>query len=168
MSDLPLSRILKVSDVPAEGLDVEIVPTASERQALADFNEDVISVERFVASLHVTPSGRDGLRVEGRLDADATRSCTATLDPFVESVSEEIDMRFVPGAPIDDLRDGAPEPLDNGEVDLGALAAEFFTLGLDPYPRKPGAVFEAPSDGASDSPFAVLKGLSKAPNKRDS
>ena len=27
-------------------------------------------------------------------------------------------------------------------IDLGAVAAEFFALGLDPYPRKPGEAFD--------------------------
>ena len=31
-----------------------------------------------------------------------------------------------------------PDPIIDGKIDLGALAAEFFALGLDPYPRKPG------------------------------
>ncbi len=53
-----------------------------------------------------------------------------------------------------------PEPLIGGGVDLGALATEFLILGLDPYPRKPGAVFEAPQDVKPDpGPFAALAGL---------
>ena len=34
----------------------------------------------------------------------------------------------------------APDPIVDGKIDLGALAAEFMILGLDPYPRKPGVV----------------------------
>ena len=42
---------------------------------------------------------------------------------------------------------------------LGALTAEFFALGLDPYPRKPGVEFAAPAEEAApDSPFAALAG----------
>jgi uncharacterized metal-binding protein YceD (DUF177 family) len=53
-----------------------------------------------------------------------------------------------------------PEPLVGGVVDLGALATEFLILGLDPYPRKPGAVFEAPQEVKPDpGPFAALAGL---------
>ncbi len=37
-----------------------------------------------------------------------------------------------------------PEPIVNGFIDLGQLAAEFLVLGLDPYPRKPGAEFVPP------------------------
>src|SRR5271156_3377550 len=53
-----------------------------------------------------------------------------------------------------------PEPLIGGVVDLGALATEFLILGLDPYPRKPGAVFELPQDVKPEpGPFAALAGL---------
>jgi len=34
-----------------------------------------------------------------------------------------------------------PDPIINGQIDLGALAAEFLVLNLDLYPRKPGATF---------------------------
>ena len=50
-----------------------------------------------------------------------------------------------------------PEPLAEGYVDLGVIATEYFLLGIDPYPRKEGAVFEAtaPKDPA-ENPFAAL------------
>ncbi len=60
-----------------------------------------------------------------------------------------------------------PEPLVDGIVDLGALATEFLILGLDPYPRKPGAAFEPPREGAADGgPFAALAGWSKGRDGR--
>ena len=52
-----------------------------------------------------------------------------------------------------------PDPVVDGKIDLGALAAEFFALGLDPYPRKPGAEFVAPvAQAPPDSPFTALAG----------
>ena len=51
-----------------------------------------------------------------------------------------------------------PDPVIDGKIDLGALTAEFFALGLDPYPRKPGAVLdeERTNSEPTDSPFAAL------------
>jgi hypothetical protein len=51
-----------------------------------------------------------------------------------------------------------PDPVIEGKIDLGALASEFFALGLDPYPRKPGAVLdeERTNSEPTDSPFAAL------------
>ena len=54
------------------------------------------------------------------------------------------------------------EPLIGGSIDLGALATEFLILGLDPYPRKPGATFQPPADAKpEESPFAALAALKK-------
>jgi hypothetical protein len=53
-----------------------------------------------------------------------------------------------------------PEPLIGGAIDLGAIVSEFLTLGLDPYPRKPGASFAEPAPGEDEpeaSPFASLR-----------
>jgi hypothetical protein len=57
-----------------------------------------------------------------------------------------------------------PETLLDGKLDLGAIATEFLLLGIDPYPRKPGAEF-APvkADDASAKPFAALEALKKRP-----
>ena len=50
-----------------------------------------------------------------------------------------------------------PDPVIDGKIDLGALAQEFFALGLDPYPRKPGVAFEQGAESApADSPFSAL------------
>ena len=70
----------------------------------------------------------------------------------------------------------AARSIKSGEADLliagGAwrsLAAvpvlEEVSLALDPYPRAPGAKFEAPKDmePARESPFAVLKALKEKP-----
>ena len=55
-----------------------------------------------------------------------------------------------------------PEPLTGGVIDLGVIATEFLILAIDPYPRKPGAVFEAPdAPDDSDQPFAALAALKK-------
>lgn len=163
MTDGPLHRPLIVAAVPPEGLEVEIVADERERESLAAAN-DLPSVERFVARLEARHAGRDGLSVRGRLEAAATRICVVTLEPFVEEIREEIDLRFAPEgattAPENGEGDDAPDPIVGGQVDLGAAVAEFFTLGLDPYPRKPGAAFDASAlrDEAA-SPFAALKAL---------
>ena len=58
--------------------------------------------------------------------------------------------------------DEPPEPLFGGKLDLGTIATEFMLLGIDPYPRKPGAEF-APvkADDGSAKPFAALEALKK-------
>ncbi len=50
-----------------------------------------------------------------------------------------------------------PDPIIDGQIDLGALTVEFLALSLDPFPRKPGAEFRFQDmDDAKPNPFAAL------------
>jgi hypothetical protein len=72
-----------------------------------------------------------------------------------------------PAGPNPEEVDDPGEPLVNGAADLGAVATDFFLLGIDPYPRKPGALFSGPpEDRAADSPFAALDRLKGPDGKR--
>ena len=97
--------------------------------------------------------GAGGLHVTGVVSATVGQNCVVTLEPLTNEVEEAVDLVFVPKEPPAqeeaeteprDVKWGDPEPLIGGIVDLGALATEFLILGLDPYPRKPDAVFEPP------------------------
>jgi hypothetical protein len=105
------------------------------------------------------------------------QNCVVTLEPLANEVEEDIDLLYAPLSPPAARKAGEdedadteserpersrnePEPLVGGVVDLGALATEFLILGIDPYPRKPGAVFELPQDVKPEpGPFAALAGL---------
>ena len=132
------------------------------------------SLPRLEATFDVALHGRDGLHVTGRVTATVGQSCVVTLEPIESEVIEDIDLVLAPAAaPVIVEEDGgkveiaavdAPEPLSGGTVDLGAIATEFLILGINPYPRKPGVVFEPPAAGAdTDGPFAALKALRKTP-----
>jgi hypothetical protein len=145
----------------------EIVRAAVARMA------GLRELPRLEANFDVTRRDTGGLHVAGQVSATVGQNCVVTLEPLVNEIEEAIDLDFVPQQPPmpeqvetearpRDAKLNAPEPLVGGVVDLGALATEFLILGLDPYPRKPGAVFEAPKDSKADAgPFAVLGKLTK-------
>ena len=95
-----------------------------------------------------------------------------SLETFPVEIEEEVDVKFAPvvedrpaRAELDVTMEelDEPDPLIDGMVDLGALAAEFMGLALDPYPRKPGVEFESTlEDDPQPSPFDALGGLAKA------
>src|SRR5205823_791547 len=121
------------------------------------------------ASFDLSPYSGEGLRVNGRIDARVVQTCVVTLEPVENAVAEAVDLIFVPASdvaseqPSESIEldaDDAAELMTNGTIDLGAIATEFFLLGLDPYPRKPGAMFDPPAAGeAADGPFAALAAL---------
>jgi Large ribosomal RNA subunit accumulation protein YceD len=157
------------ADVPQAGLHFDLVADEGVRAAVAEL-AGVAALPRLDASFDVSLHGRGGLHVSGRVSATVGQICSVTLEPIENEVSEGVDLVFVPAAAEWGDRDegrevqvsleDAQEPLINGTVDLGALATEFLILGIDPYPRKSGSVFQAPAHGEDAArPFSVLAAL---------
>lgn len=172
---LLLTRPLKRAEVPSSGTSIVIEASEDERQRIAAaFGLEACNV--LTATLRARPDAHDGLIVQGQLAADVTYRCVVTLEPVPGRVEEDIDVRFAPpvgrhratseidvGADADD----PPEPLVGGIADLGPVVTEHLALGLDPYPRAPGAALpDQADDGAGDGPFARLVALrDRTPSK---
>lgn len=167
MNDLPFSHPVAVGDLPPHGLHLELNPDAAACAALAR-QAGVLAVSDLKAKLHFAPERRDGVHVTGQLTATVRQTCGVTLEAFDAPLSEVIDVHFVPPGtaapePDEDNAQDPPDEIVDGRIDAGALVGEFLTLGVDPYPRKPGAVFEPPAeDAAALSPFAALARLKDA------
>jgi uncharacterized metal-binding protein YceD (DUF177 family) len=170
-SEAPFSRKVRVDALPNEGLALTIEADADERAALAALCR-LPAIAELAARFVLQRAGRAGVRVTGNVHAEFTQTCVVSLEPFAATLDEPVEARFAPPAAKSAARRGAtrrraeivaldgedpPDPIVDGAIDLGALAAEFLALGLDPYPRKPGASFAPPEpEGGAASPFAVL------------
>jgi uncharacterized metal-binding protein YceD (DUF177 family) len=184
----PWSVPVTVAQIPETGLhrDIEAGPAAREAMAEVAGLREILSAN---ASLDVTPKGGGRFQVAGRVRARVGQSCVVTLDPIENDIDEAIDLIFAPPEQIPELSDlideaaestveipDPPEPIENGTIDLGRLATDALFLAIDPYPRKPDAVFEPPvvPEDPEDHPFAALKALqldkkpagAKKPKKR--
>ena len=175
MSDVPFSRFVSARDVPAGGSRIKISAEPQERVALAELL-GLPAIARLDARLEIKPWGRGGLVVRGEVDGEVTQTCVVMLDEFDTAIHEEVEVRFIeaedrprqdeiPGAEHEADLD-APDVLDNGRANLGALVAEHLALALDPYPRKPGVEIEEPAAvpeeeeaPATHRPFAGLDKL---------
>jgi uncharacterized metal-binding protein YceD (DUF177 family) len=162
-----------VEDVPETGQHFDLVADEAVRAAVA-LVAGLRDLPRLQASFDVTRRGSGGLHVVGGVSATVVQNCVVTLERLANEVEEAVDLVFVPQqGPAPEPQEGetprprnvkldGPEPLVGGVVDLGAVATEFLILGLDPYPRKTGAVFEPRQDDKpEESPFAVLAKLAK-------
>lgn len=96
----------------------------------------------------------------GTVRATIRQNCGVSLEPFDAPLNEMVDVHFVPAGtaiPSESLEDedhDLPDEILDGRIDVGALALEFLALGVDPYPRKPDAVFIAPEpEPGALSPF---------------
>jgi uncharacterized metal-binding protein YceD (DUF177 family) len=164
----PLSRPVLVARLPAAGLMVEIRATPEECAALAaDFNlAEVKSVE---GRFRVTGKA-ERVHVAGHITAEIVQICVVTLEPFESRLDEDVVADFEEPSPAKraadaradvDLSTEAPDEIVDGRIDVGALAAEFLALGLDPYPRKPGVDFSYEGEDRGDNPFARLAELKR-------
>lgn len=169
-----LSQTVRIGDIPADGLDVNIAANQEECADLARLFE-LPAVTSLRASLRLA---RQGLlvRVTGRMEALVTQTCVVSLDPFDDVVTEEIMADFAEDSALarQTAKDAepehevaidldAPEPAIDGKIDLGRLLAEYLAVGLDPYPRKPGATFEPYGDSDGERPLAALGKLLQKP-----
>lgn len=118
----------------------------------------------------------DGGEIEARWSANLTQTCGVTLEDFQTDLNGQFQVRVVPEgsvhAPdpniveiaIDLDADDPPDVLSGRTLNLAHYVLEDLSLSIDPFPRKPGAVFVAPEPAEEASPFAVLRQLKpKAP-----
>ena len=165
-------------DVPDEGRHFALVADSETRAGIARV-AGLRDLPRLEADFEVTRQRGDGLRVVGRVSATVGQTCVVSLEPLANEIEEDVDLLFMPKSAADpaaaksesgsqaETKWDEPEALVGGVVDLGVIATEFLILGLDPYPRKPGVVFEPPKDVKTDGgPFAALAGWSKDRNER--
>jgi hypothetical protein len=159
-----------VEEVAQTGQHFDLVADAPVRAAVAKI-AGLRDLPRFEANFDLTRRG-GGLHVVGSVSATVGQNCVVTLEPLANEIEETIDLVFEPPQKLAEAAEPEgqqhgvkwddPEPLVGGVIDLGALATEFLILGLDPYPRKPGAVFEPPQDAKGEQgPFAALGRLAK-------
>lgn len=172
-----ISFKVDVSRLPESGITVRLDASEEELKALATVH-GVEAVRNFHAEFKLARWKAVGIRARGYVDSDIVQQCVVTLEPVDARIREEVDLIFVPeGAAarepgerdgkellIDYADDEEPETFRGNKIDLGAIAEEFFELGIDPYPRKPGAGTTKLSDDADEgnreiSPFAALEKL---------
>lgn len=164
----PWSVPVSVEDIPETGLHLAIAASDAARAEIAKL-AGVRDLPQLSAVFDLSRQGA-GVHVSGQVHARVGQTCVVTLEPLENAIEETIDLDFAPSAAAESKGsrqrtrddDDEPEPLVNNSIDLGVLATEFLILGIDPYPRKPGAEFAAAKDAdAGEHPFAALESLKK-------
>jgi uncharacterized metal-binding protein YceD (DUF177 family) len=175
----PWSVPIAVIQIPETGLARDIEATPEQRKGIAALG-GLVSVGAAKSELLLTPVKGGTVHVTGRVWGKLEQTCVVTLEPVAADFDEEIDVIFAPPSQIRELAESVdediesedetpdpPEPIENGFIDLGKLATDALFLGLDPYPRKPDAVFEPVVEvpDPEEHPFAALKALKTEPEK---
>lgn len=173
----PWSVPIAVIQIPETGLARDIEATPAQLEGIAALG-GLVSVASAKGELLLTPIKGGTVHVTGHIRGRLEQTCVVTLEPVGADFDEEIDLIFAPPSQIRELAESVdediesdeetpdpPEPIENGIIDLGKLATDALFLGLDPYPRKPDAVFEPVVEvpDPEEHPFAALKALKVDP-----
>ncbi|HVO03474.1 MAG TPA: YceD family protein [Candidatus Cybelea sp.] len=155
------SRFVEADSVGHHRMERRIAANPEERTALAR-RFGLVSLDRLEASFSLRRAGSGVIHVTGTLEADVVQSCVVTLEPVPAKIAESFAADFAADSggmadpDLDFEEADPPEPIRNGHIDLGELAAGQLALALDPYPRAPGAAIPPEySPGAEPEPAAV-------------
>jgi hypothetical protein len=168
-SAVPLGRVSR------GGVDLRFEPDLAARREIAK-TLGLVSLESLTAEVFLRP-WMDGAEVSGLIRARVTQVCSVSADEFEEPVESRFSVHVLPAdseyAPqdedtggelgIDPDGDDPPDVLEGETIDVSAYVIEHLALELDPFPRKPGAVFQPPAEPVDLSPFAALKKLKSDP-----
>jgi uncharacterized metal-binding protein YceD (DUF177 family) len=188
---------IDITTLPAIGRSYPI-KASPEECALVAARLGLQSIGAIHAVLEMTPASKGMIKVTGTVEADVVQTCVVSLAPVPAHVEDAISATFVTEdrAAADALKkerakarkspskkaeedeeeviglqgDDPPEIARDGRIDLGEVAVVHLALALDPYPRAPGAAFDAQvwaDEPEKDekptvvSPFAALAKLKK-------
>jgi uncharacterized metal-binding protein YceD (DUF177 family) len=176
MSDFEFSRPVTADRIGTNWATYDLDATEAERAALAR-RFGLIAIDRLVGQARLK-RGRGGevIEFQAHLEASVRQACIVSLEPVPEEIDEDFSLDFASypdGEGPDDHDLEAPEPIENGVIDLGEVLAQQLALALDPYPRAAGAEIPDVYRGdpeATDTlddpenkpnPFAALEALKK-------
>lgn len=175
-----INEPVNIKRLPKRGTTFRLDVEVTIRQELA-IRLELLEIEALDLMAAVKPWHRGGVEISGTIGARYTQPCAVTGDPLPQEMSEQFKIRMVPEGSrlarpvvdgegemaLDPEGDDPPDTFSGDVINLGAVWEEFFTLSIDPFARKDGALLEKPDSGADEagndtaSPFAELAKLKK-------
>ena len=158
---LELSRRVLTEHIARSDAAITVDASPAERAAVAE-RLLLPGIARLHSVWTLRPRQAGMIEGHGTLHAEVTQECVVSLEPFAVTIAEDFVVHFIlEGRESDDDDPDAPDELvyDGVAVDVGEATVEQLALGLDPYPRKPGAEFDNLDETASGRAFAALAKL---------
>ncbi len=134
----------------------------------------VENVKDFSATVCVKLEPKSSLiKVYGSVKACIEQQSIISLENFDKNYETSFEIFFDSKATYqqireeyEDINEDAPDIVENGEIDIAAVAMEQIALIIDQYPRKDGEVFDFQSEfdeetTKNNNPFSVLQKLKK-------
>ena len=161
-SKVELSHVVRLDRLGPRPQTIKLTPSEEIRAALAS-RFGLLEMSSFEADLRVRRRADTGwIEVTGTIRSDLIQECVVTLEPIPAHVEAEVAEMFVEegveeggemgprgreAVDLDPIADD-PEPLVDGVLDVGEIAAQALSLALDPYPRAPSLAGEVDDDAS--------------------
>lgn len=152
-SGAEFSRLVDCTRLGRSAETHAIEASEDERRALAK-RLGLVSLERLYATAYLSRNADGLVRLKASFEAGYLQSCVVTLQPVHQELDEKFELFFKEGADLNDSKalevtiedELWPEPFKEGSVDIGEAVSQQLALALDPYPKAPGALFEAAAE----------------------
>lgn len=178
------SHFVDAEDITSTEIKKVISASPQERKDLAN-RFDVPGIEHAEATLHIArQEGSHVIHLRGEIKADIQQVCVVTGEDIVSHVEDSFEAWYEDGEDVVSLQKvrrerlstgmdnevkmpderEEPEPVVDGKIDVGELAAQYLSLSIEPYPYKEGLTLSEEQKNALASetelrknPFAALK-----------
>ncbi len=182
----PLTWTISVQELTKGVLSGVYQASKTERLAVAKAL-GVPEVKDIRLTYHIAPLARGRFRGDFSLTAHLTQTCVVSLSPLSSTVQEDFTITFWPESQWREISEEMQDREEPGEIDIdphaeipeiiredrlniGKVAYEQLSLGIDPFPRKAGVNLsdiwsgpeELPTETERPSPFAALKNWKKS------
>ena len=144
---LELSRPLIVERVSRKGSHEHVVAEPAELVGLAK-RFAIPALHSLDARFLSMPWRGGGLKVTATIVVDVEQISVVSLEQFRRTETFQVLRYFLPPKLLHDAVEDDADPIENGEIDLGEIAAETLGLELDAYPRKGDEAFVEPDESA--------------------
>jgi len=176
------SRPIDVTTIGKNGRHFDFQATESEKSALAR-RYDILDIQKLTAKSVIKPAKKGQYNLQASYCVNLKQACSLSLETVEDEISgkftvtlqhppresnkqsqnEDVEIAF-------DLDEGDIEYLNSNQVDAGELIAQYISLEINPYPRKPGAIGKVGGQKIiqeedvdmvqkKKNPFAVLESL---------
>lgn len=171
--------IIAADEAGVDITELKLSPNEEERAKIAELI-GLVGLKSLDVDLKLKrQQGGLVVKISGDYTARVVQECVVSLEPVENDVKDSFDawyadpdqaisfnkalkkrdMEKLHGeVPIVDEKDD-PEPIIDGEIDLGDVVTQFLSLALDPYPHKEGVQYEI----GDDSPKAEASAIRKNP-----
>ncbi len=163
---------LKLEDMSQSTQKYRLIATAENLEYISNIMQ--LPVKRFEAEINVKLHTKEHIiDVLGTIDADVEHTSVISLKNFLRNYKTDFTLCFDTKMTAQeqqkldlDIEADVPDILEDGKIDLAAIAMEQLALVLDDFPRQEGEVFSFASEfdeetTRASNPFSVLEKLKK-------